>query len=89
MGGAAFSPLARPCGPSVRSPACTVVEVRSSVRKFLASECMAAMGVSTTRALALVASRSERTQRPWSARGARHASKRITTFGRKTQSQAA
>merc|ERR1719160_1260645 len=38
--------------------------VRSSVRKFLASECMGHMGVSTTRALACVASKAETTQRP-------------------------
>jgi len=39
--------------------------LRSSVREFLASECMASLNVSTTRALSLVVSRSETVQRPW------------------------
>merc|ERR1719454_529419 len=39
--------------------------LRSSVREFLASEAMHAMGVSTTRALSLVASREETVDRPW------------------------
>eukprot|EP01062_Namystynia_karyoxenos_P025948 TRINITY_DN20311_c0_g1_i1.p1 TRINITY_DN20311_c0_g1~~TRINITY_DN20311_c0_g1_i1.p1 ORF type:complete len:643 (+),score=191.16 TRINITY_DN20311_c0_g1_i1:98-1930(+) len=39
--------------------------LRSSLREFLASEAMHAMGVSTTRALSLVASRTEKAQRPW------------------------
>jgi len=39
--------------------------LRSSVREFLASEAMYNMGVPTTRALSLVASRSETVQRPW------------------------
>ncbi|CAE8646819.1 unnamed protein product [Polarella glacialis] len=39
--------------------------LRSSVREFLASECMHALGVPTTRALSLVASDSERVSRPW------------------------
>jgi uncharacterized protein YdiU (UPF0061 family) len=39
--------------------------VRSSVRKFLASEAMGHMGVSTTRALACVVSKSETCRRPW------------------------
>merc|ERR1719487_2090899 len=39
--------------------------VRSSVRKFLASEAMGHMGVSTTRALACVVSTSETCRRPW------------------------
>jgi len=39
--------------------------LRSSVREFLASECMASLNVSTTRALSLVVSRSETARRPW------------------------
>ena len=39
--------------------------LRSSVREFLAQEAMHALGVSTTRSLSLVASRSETVQRPW------------------------
>eukprot|EP01065_Artemidia_motanka_P015160 TRINITY_DN19029_c0_g1_i1.p1 TRINITY_DN19029_c0_g1~~TRINITY_DN19029_c0_g1_i1.p1 ORF type:complete len:602 (+),score=157.32 TRINITY_DN19029_c0_g1_i1:52-1806(+) len=39
--------------------------LRSSLREFLASEAMHAMGVSTTRALSLVASRTEMADRPW------------------------
>lgn len=44
--------------------------LRSSVREFLASEAMHHLGVSTTRALSLIVSEDETTQRPWySARG--------------------
>jgi uncharacterized protein YdiU (UPF0061 family) len=39
--------------------------LRSSVREFLASEAMHALGVSTTRALCLIASREEKITRPW------------------------
>lgn len=39
--------------------------LRSSVREFLASEAMDALGVSTTRALCLIVSGSETAQRPW------------------------
>ena len=39
--------------------------LRSSTREFLASEAMHALGVPTTRALCLVASRVERASRPW------------------------
>lgn len=39
--------------------------LRSSVREFLASEAMHAMGVETTRALSLVVSGSETIDRPW------------------------
>mmetsp|Transcript_16302 Transcript_16302/g.42317 ORF Transcript_16302/g.42317 Transcript_16302/m.42317 type:complete len:604 (-) Transcript_16302:261-2072(-) len=39
--------------------------LRSSVREFLASEAMDALGVSTTRALSLVVSGSETVARPW------------------------
>jgi len=39
--------------------------LRSSVREFLASEAMHSMGVETTRALSLVVSGSETTDRPW------------------------
>lgn len=39
--------------------------LRSSIREFLASEAMHHLGVQTTRALSLVASRSEFTLRPW------------------------
>lgn len=39
--------------------------LRSSVREFLASEAMFHLGVSTTRALSLVASGSETVDRPW------------------------
>ena len=39
--------------------------LRSSVREYLVSEAMEAMGVPTTRALCLVASRTQYTQRMW------------------------
>eukprot|EP00960_Hanusia_phi_P037098 752722-Hanusia_phi.AAC.3 len=39
--------------------------LRSSIREFLASEAMHALGVPTTRALCLVASGSEQVRRPW------------------------
>jgi uncharacterized protein YdiU (UPF0061 family) len=39
--------------------------LRSSVREFLVSEAMHALGVSTTRALSLVVSGGERVNRPW------------------------
>ncbi|GAX13823.1 hypothetical protein FisN_30Lh118 [Fistulifera solaris] len=39
--------------------------LRSSIREFLASEAMFALGVSTTRALSLVVSESLTVQRPW------------------------
>lgn len=39
--------------------------LRSSVREFIASEAMAALGVPTTRALSLVVSTTETVQRPW------------------------
>ena len=39
--------------------------LRSSIREFLASEAMAALGVPTTRALCLFVSRSETISRPW------------------------
>jgi uncharacterized protein YdiU (UPF0061 family) len=39
--------------------------LRSSVREFLASEAMFHLGVPTTRALCLIASRSEKVARPW------------------------
>ena len=39
--------------------------LRSSVREFLASEAMHALGVSTTRALCLIASGEEKITRPW------------------------
>jgi len=39
--------------------------LRSSIREFLASEAMYALGVDTTRALSLVLSGSETVQRPW------------------------
>ena len=39
--------------------------LRSSVREFLASETMHHLGVSTTRALSLVASKHEHARRPW------------------------
>lgn len=39
--------------------------LRSSIREYLVSECMHAMGVPTTRALCLVASKSEYTRRMW------------------------
>ena len=41
--------------------------LRSSIREFLVSECMDAMGVPTTRALCLVASGKEYTRRLWCA----------------------
>jgi len=39
--------------------------LRSSIREFLASEAMHALGIETTRALSLVVSRSESVRRPW------------------------
>ena len=39
--------------------------LRSSIREFLASEAMYFLGVPTTRALSLVASRVDRVSRPW------------------------
>jgi len=39
--------------------------LRSSVREFLASEAMHHLGVSTTRALSLIVSKSETAERPW------------------------
>ena len=39
--------------------------LRSSIREFLASEAMWALGVSTTRALSLILSEGETTRRPW------------------------
>mmetsp|Transcript_32987 Transcript_32987/g.53107 ORF Transcript_32987/g.53107 Transcript_32987/m.53107 type:complete len:701 (-) Transcript_32987:985-3087(-) len=39
--------------------------LRSSIREFIASEAMFALGVSTTRALSLVLSEGETTRRPW------------------------
>lgn len=39
--------------------------LRSSIREFLASEAMHHLGVKTTRALSLVRSQQDRTQRPW------------------------
>jgi serine/tyrosine/threonine adenylyltransferase len=52
-----------------RTPFCRGADgravLRSSVREFLASEAMHFLGVSTTRALALVVSRTETVQRPW------------------------
>jgi len=39
--------------------------LRSSIREFLASEAMHYLGVKTTRALSLVRSQQDRTQRPW------------------------
>ena len=52
-----------------RTPFCRNADgravLRSSTREFLASEAMAALGVPTTRALSLVASKSETVQRPW------------------------
>ncbi|KAL3945059.1 MAG: hypothetical protein SGBAC_000850 [Bacillariaceae sp.] len=39
--------------------------LRSSVREFLASEAMHYLGVKTTRALSLVRSQQDRTERPW------------------------
>jgi len=42
--------------------------LRSSVREFIASEAMHNMGVETTRALSLIVSGSETTQRPWYSR---------------------
>ena len=41
--------------------------LRSSLREFVASEAMHALGVPTTRALSLVASASESVRRPWCA----------------------
>lgn len=45
--------------------------LRSSIREFLASEAMAAMGVPTARALCLFVSRSETIARPWYSPGAK------------------
>ena len=45
--------------------------LRSSIREFLASEAMAALGVPTSRALCLFASRSETISRPWYSPGAK------------------
>lgn len=45
--------------------------LRSSIREFLASEAMAALGVPTSRALCLFVSRSETISRPWYSPGAR------------------
>ncbi|TCV80091.1 protein adenylyltransferase SelO [Sulfurirhabdus autotrophica] len=45
--------------------------LRSSIREFLASEAMAAMGVPTSRALCLFVSRSETISRPWYSPGAK------------------
>lgn len=45
--------------------------LRSSVREFLTSEAMFHLGVSTTRALSLVASRTEKVLRPWFSGGKR------------------
>lgn len=39
--------------------------LRSSIREFLASEAMHHLGVDTTRALSLVVSAKETSQRPW------------------------
>ena len=39
--------------------------LRSSIREFVASEAMYALGVSTTRALSLILSEGETTRRPW------------------------
>ena len=39
--------------------------LRSSIREFVASEAMLALGVSTTRALSLILSEGETTRRPW------------------------
>ena len=39
--------------------------LRSSIREFLASECMHALGVPTTRALSLIVSEGETSRRPW------------------------
>ena len=44
--------------------------LRSSIREFLASEAMAALGVPTSRALCLFVSRSETISRPWYSSGA-------------------
>ena len=45
--------------------------LRSSIREFLASEAMAALGVPTSRALCLFVSRSETISRPWYSPGAK------------------
>lgn len=45
--------------------------LRSSIREFLASEAMAALGVPTSRALCLFVSRSETISRPWYSSGAK------------------
>jgi uncharacterized protein YdiU (UPF0061 family) len=39
--------------------------LRSSIREFLASEAMWALGIDTTRALSLIVSRKATSQRPW------------------------
>ena len=38
---------------------------RSSIREFLASEAMHNLGISTTRALSLVISKTDTVKRPW------------------------
>lgn len=52
-----------------RTPFCRGADgravLRSSVREFLASEAMHALGVSTTRALSLIVSQEETVDRPW------------------------
>lgn len=45
--------------------------LRSSIREFLASEAMSALGVPTSRALCLFVSRSETISRPWYSTGAK------------------
>lgn len=50
--------------------------LRSSVREFLVSEAMHHLGVPTSRALSLVASRSEHVQRPWYSEATRRRSQR-------------
>jgi len=45
--------------------------LRSSIREFLASEAMHALGIGTTRALSLVVSSKDTTGRPWYAEGAK------------------
>ena len=47
--------------------------LRSSIREFLASEAMAALGVPTSRALCLFVSNSEKITRPWYSPGSRSA----------------
>jgi len=57
-----------------RTPFCRGADgravLRSSLREFLASEAMHFLGVPTTRALSLVVSGDETSQRPWYSRGA-------------------